>query len=93
MTREQHVSVIMDLEGREFRLLRRLLLEGSLLLLDKVYVHWHIQHLVRPPARQALTRVPRVELVRVHSCLASGCLSGWVLEQRRAGHAGVGTLR
>ena len=44
---DDHVAVVMDLEGREFGLLSHLLGTGALALIDRLYVHWHLQHLVR----------------------------------------------
>ena len=40
--------MVMDLEGREFGLLAHLLDSGTLALIDRLYIHWHLQHLVRP---------------------------------------------
>ena len=41
------MAVVMDLEGREYELLSHLLSSGALALIDRLYVHWHLQHLVR----------------------------------------------
>ena len=45
-----YVAVVMDLEGREFGVLAHLLDSGALALIDRLYIHWHLQHLVRPLA-------------------------------------------
>lgn len=43
-----HVVLTLRLgEGRDFALLERLLLDGNLPLVDKVYVHWRYQLTVR----------------------------------------------
>ncbi len=34
-------------QGREYGLLAHLLGTGALALVDRLYVHWHLQHLVR----------------------------------------------
>ncbi len=47
MSPEDEVTAVMDLGGREPALLAHLLMDGALQLLDRVLVHWHIQHLVR----------------------------------------------
>ncbi len=41
------MAVVMDLEGREFGLLAHLLDSGALALIDRLYIHWHLQHRVR----------------------------------------------
>ena len=41
------MEVVMDLESRQYELLEHLLMEGTLPLIDKLHVRWHLQHLVR----------------------------------------------
>ena len=48
MRRADEVVVHIDVAGREHGLLQRLLMDETLMLVDRVLVHWHLQHLVRP---------------------------------------------
>lgn len=45
---EDDVTLVMDLGGAEHAVLAHLLAAGALPLADRVLVHWHTQHLVRP---------------------------------------------
>lgn len=47
VTASDHVELVMDLESRQFELLEHLLTRGTLLLIDRLHVRWHIQHMVR----------------------------------------------
>ena len=54
---EDFVVVSLDLGGgRDFALLRRLLRDGTLVLVDQLYVRWRYQLEVPPPPDKASSR-------------------------------------